>query len=660
MEESRKKYGAASLKNRIDVLEADIIRINGRMEVMKDNMKKNHAAVKELVSPDVNKLLEEMGKFATGVSTNMGGMENFLRIVISLKDANLSALTETGRDQMPSEKLQQSVAKDVKEQLDAKFATLSKDFVSKQEVMNMLRQGSAVDQNMDQMHLKLLQLIDRTIKPPLENLDALRLEGEKRVQERIIAQQNDLLNSLEMRQIDTQRDMEERLRALTQQVSFLAKRADSNDRIDDEFAVLKTKLKKLEDDRESLAEARAKEAQQRQAEHEALKILQRRLASISVDKLMDELKDVREEIKDRPSTHQVEHMVGKIEKTFISHLGENVNGLTSLVGQVYKYLQTKVDREDIRNLITSKLMQMEQELIYREEEMLTAAGTAANAPRCISCGQLPAVSRPRTTQQRSALASPQTGKLMDDEIVLTDATPLVSPTPLNNNSAFSMQGNEQVYSLLTGQVGLRPLHLQNPPLQARDPFGPNSSSGTSNAMHNSRPHTMSTARVKPAAAEKIPEPLYRKARMAAHLKEMVKVSTPALGPYGYQGGTNPFFVTDTPSSLQQSSQNTGYSGGKLFPSIEAQPSLTTLHNAFGGQAFSHGHHSGGGNVGLRSTGAHIVGSQSMGALSTISHGLDQPHSISSLGSKGETTTRRVSAVNIDSHNLADVDRLSAF
>jgi hypothetical protein len=112
---------------------------------------------------------------------------------------------------------------------------------------------------------------------------------------------------------------------------------------------------------------------------------------------------------------------------------------------------------------------------------------------------------------------------------------------------------------------------------------------------------MSTARVKPAAAEKIPEPLYRKARMAAHLKEMVKVSTPALGPYGYQGGTNPFFVTDTPSSLQQSSQNTGYSGGKLFPSIEAQPSLTTLHNAFGGQAFSHGHHSGGGNVGLRST-----------------------------------------------------------
>jgi hypothetical protein len=318
MEESRKKYGAASLKNRIDVLEADLIRINGRMEAMKDTMKKNHTAVKELVSPDVNKLLEVMEKFVKGVNNGMGSMENFLRIVLTLKDANLSALKEMGSDQMSTEKLQQSVAKDIKEQLDTKFAILSKEYVSRQEVMNMLRQGSAVDQNMDQMHLKLLQLIDRTVQPPLENLDTLRLEGEKRVQEKILARQNELINSLETQQIDTQRDMEERLRALVQQVSFLAKRADTNDRIDDEFAVLKTKLKKLEDDREVLAEARGKEAQQRQAEHEALKILQRRLANISVDKLMDELKDVREEIKDRPSTHQVEHMVGKIEKTFKS------------------------------------------------------------------------------------------------------------------------------------------------------------------------------------------------------------------------------------------------------------------------------------------------------------------------------------------------------
>jgi hypothetical protein len=35
---------------------------------------------------------------------------------------------------------------------------------------------------------------------------------------------------------------------------------------------------------------------------------------------MEELKDVRDEVKDRPSTHQVEHMVGKIEKTFKSYV----------------------------------------------------------------------------------------------------------------------------------------------------------------------------------------------------------------------------------------------------------------------------------------------------------------------------------------------------
>eukprot|EP01033_Poteriospumella_lacustris_P011989 gene11989-8561_t len=526
MEESRRKYGAASLKNRIDLLESDLTRVNARLESMKDTMKKNHAAVKELVSPDVNKLLEDIGKFLKGINSSMGNVDNFVRLILTLKETDMSMFSSAGREQMMnefSEKLQQTVLRDLKDQFDARFSILSKEYVSKQDVNNMLRQ---------------------------------------------------------------------------------------------------------EDERETLQAAREKETQQRQAEHEALKILQRRLANISIDKLMEELKDVRDEVKDRPSTHQVEHMVGKIEKTFKSHLGENVNGLTNLVGQVYKYLQTKVDREDIRNLITSKLMQMEQELIYREEEMLSAAGTAVNAARCISCGQLPAVQRPRTTQQassRSGIGSPQTGRYMDDEVVESPPTtagnqPAV-PVPLHPNaanSAYSMQGNEQVYSLLTGQVGLRPLHLQHHPLQPRDPYH-QQNNGAGTGMHGSRPHTMATNRVKPATADKIPEPMFRKAR-----------------------------------------PNAGYAGGKLFHPSEGQPSLTTLHNTFAGGNHGGGGGGGGGSSGLRGAGASIINSQSLTALPPMNHGLEHNHSVLSAGSRENHGSRRVSAVNIDAKSLADMGQTSAF
>lgn len=346
-----------------------------------------------------------------------------------------------------------------------------------------------------------------------------------------------------------------------------------------------------------------------------------------------------------------------------------MNGLTNLVGQVYKYLQTKVDREDIRNLITSKLMQMEQELIYREEEMLSAAGTAVNAARCISCGQLPAVQRPRTTQQassRSGIGSPQTGRYMDDEGVESPPTtagnqPAV-PVPLHPNaanSAYSMQGNEQVYSLLTGQVGLRPLHLQHHPLQPRDPYH-QQNNGAGTGMHSSRPHTMATNRVKPATADKIPEPMFRKARMAAHMKEMVKVSTPAMDGYGYHAGSNPFFVTDTSSSLNVPGPNAGYAGGKLFHPSEGQPSLTTLHNTFAGGNHGGGGGGGGGSSGLRGAGASIINSQSLTALPPMNHGLEHNHSVLSAGSRENHGSRRVSAVNIDAKSLADMGQASAF
>lgn len=69
---------------------------------------------------------------------------------------------------------------------------------------------------------------------------------------------------------------------------------------------------------------------------------------------MDDLKSVHKQLQERPSVDQVTDMIDGIEMTFKEHLGENVQGLKSLVNQVYRHIQHKVDREDIRKLIAAR------------------------------------------------------------------------------------------------------------------------------------------------------------------------------------------------------------------------------------------------------------------------------------------------------------------
>jgi hypothetical protein len=59
-------------------------------------------------------------------------------------------------------------------------------------------------------------------------------------------------------------------------------------------------------------------------------------------------------LDDLKSVDQVTDMIDGIELTFKEHLGENVQGLKSLVNQVYRHIQHKVDREDIRKLIAAR------------------------------------------------------------------------------------------------------------------------------------------------------------------------------------------------------------------------------------------------------------------------------------------------------------------
>lgn len=126
---------------------------------------------------------------------------------------------------------------------------------------------------------------------------------------------------------------------------------------------------------------------------------------------------------------------------------------------------------------------------------------------------------------------------IDDDISLhsehhlhTTSLATLSTQNLNNNPR-----SEEIYNVMTGSAGLKSLMPQHAPMMpVQHPYNI-----TNNNIHPA--HT--TSKRKPHNPNAIPEPLYRKAKLASHLKEMVKVSSPSAQNYGFNS-VNPFFVVE--------------------------------------------------------------------------------------------------------------------
>lgn len=197
---------------------------------------------------------------------------------------------------------------------------------------------------------------------------------------------------------------------------------------------------------------------------------------------------------------------------------------------------------------------MEREIVKREEQMLSLSSVT----RCLSCGQTKGanVAPPKSmtassTSQSMGLGSASPGRpsspqqsslILDDELSAGGAGHDGTQQPLGQ---YSTAQAEKVYALLTGQAGLRPLHLHHEPLQpVPQPYIP--------ADLPPRASTASSVnKLRGKVADKIPEPLYRKARLSQHVKEMVKVSAPALQQHGFDFNTNPLYVLDAFDDAQQ-------------------------------------------------------------------------------------------------------------
>jgi hypothetical protein len=146
-------------------------------------------------------------------------------------------------------------------------------------------------------------------------------------------------------------------------------------------------------------------------------------------------------------------------------------------------------------------------------------------------------------EQLQGISAAGSQHTMDDDISLhsehSASHPSQSLQPLSHQSSALLGPvrSEEIYNVITGSAGLKSLMPQHTPmLPVRDPYGITNSGAQS--RNGSAPATKAPKRV-----EKVPEPMYRKAKMAAHLKELVKVSAPSAQNYGFTTN-NPFFVMD--------------------------------------------------------------------------------------------------------------------
>lgn len=82
------------------------------------------------------------------------------------------------------------------------------------------------------------------------------------------------------------------------------------------LAVMDTKMEALEQANKLMLERDVEAREARRKDTEAMKIMQKRLANVSIDNVMDELKVLQSQVNDRPSTTDVSNMMEGISLTF--------------------------------------------------------------------------------------------------------------------------------------------------------------------------------------------------------------------------------------------------------------------------------------------------------------------------------------------------------
>eukprot|EP01039_Chlorochromonas_danica_P005405 gene5405-5945_t len=581
LEDARKRYANRSLKQKMEYIEMDISRLRGQIGSLRDQSKRNTMMLKERSVGDRDAVLLDHIEVFLRVVNQMGGVERLAstmeqterhgRILRDLKEDGMFSANDMERLKKQIAKEQDVSMREVLgKESDALKQELCKTLTSKSDIDNMLTMpevintrpgprglgvaGLASARPNDQNNVKLVAMINHAIATVHERLDSFekyfdrqlqeQMEKHEQDKEQLLHGQQGLGGAGEYFEMKASQYTDERVNNVVRYIEQkLAEIETKRGEMTDEMALLRMKMEAI--DAKMKEENASENPETLRKDAAAIRELQRRVANIPVDKLIEDLKAVRKDLRTRAVATEVQEKITTTEDGLRSLLGENVVGLRSLLYEVFRHIQSKADRDDIKHLITAKLMQMEKEIVRREEDMMKAASVT----RCLSCGQstqhLHSTSHATNSTNstgtvkpagaesppRTSSPPPQQGSLvLDDEL---------SEHPSVNQ--YSAAQAEQVYSLLTGQAGLKPILPQHVPLQpVKEPYQSHGSDLASRASTANPVANKHRGKV-----DKIPDPVYRKARLNQHMKEMVKVSATSLQSQGFDLNNNPLYVLDS-------------------------------------------------------------------------------------------------------------------
>ncbi len=373
-EEQRKKYSTQSLKQKLDYLEAEMIKLTSKLDKVKDNNKKHNISIKEGFSfikqqndnfqSQLSALEEDLQELVykkrnqpapQAKSNGLGDLADDANVMQLLKNAGdlnevISIITTKGGNSLLEkllhtnsrsniltrenfeEEMMSSLTNQIKmgilgpelhqihstmTQYHHKLQSVMADAVNKNELSNMLK-ASTDSSNTDSNHMKLMNLINKSIISSQERLEQLFDEKLKKV-----LTSSMLLNAINAAEgankganglsSGTQQALDEFKEDVNRVQHDASKKIHH---LEEDILYIKDQIHYFDLFRvENMTELQRLD-KARQQEAEQLKIMQKRIANLSVDKLLDDLKNVHKQLLEKPTTEQVGTMMEAVENTF--------------------------------------------------------------------------------------------------------------------------------------------------------------------------------------------------------------------------------------------------------------------------------------------------------------------------------------------------------
>jgi len=208
-------------------------------------------------------------------------------------------------------------------------------------------------------------------------------------------------------------------------------------------------------------------------------------------KMADEVAQISSDIGVRPTERDVAAMVKVIETGFKQRLGENIGDVKATVNAVINAVKQKSSKDEVAQIIQQRMAGLEQKLQEQKDE---EESKAAMSIKCLSCGQL----HKDTTLHRDGRGSPEHQRLAE----------------MVRNVPNTKEDYEQMVAVLQRSAGLRSLDRH---------YNPIDSGSSNNSVASAPVYVMPSSGMVREGEKVAPEPLYRRAKLAAHMKELVKV-----------------------------------------------------------------------------------------------------------------------------------------